>query len=115
MSEHVVKLYRSAIPVFQCLPGCHDCCGPVAASRWELAQLPPVDAATRRAKQAKLTCPHLGEHGCTVYADRPLLCRIFGTVPDLPCPRGRRPLMLLDNGTEAAINRFFRNSPHGMV
>lgn len=39
-------------------------------------------------------CPLLGPGGCTVYADRPLVCRLFGAtagVMDLACPHGCGP------------------------
>lgn len=43
-----------------------------------------------------LTCPLLGEDGrCTVYAARPLICRLYGSVSDLRCPHGCVPDRLL--------------------
>lgn len=39
-----------------------------------------------------LDCPLLTEEGrCSVYADRPALCRIWGAAVDLECPHGCRP------------------------
>ena len=31
---------RLQIPSFACVPGCHDCCGPVTASSEEMSRLP---------------------------------------------------------------------------
>lgn len=112
MSEHVVHFFRDRIPAFACIPGCHDCCGPVAASSWEVKQMGP---APPKKGDSGLSCSFLGSNGCTVYAERPLICRLYGTVPSLRCPHGRAPLMLLDAGTEAGLNQFFRNTPHQMV
>jgi Fe-S-cluster containining protein len=41
-------------------------------------------------------CPALTVLGrCSVYADRPLLCRIWGVVESLPCQWGCRPARVL--------------------
>lgn len=114
-TEHVVKLFRGAIPAFQCLPGCHDCCGPVPASHWEKNQLPAVPVAKRLAALAHLDCPHLGPQGCMVYDQRPLLCRLFGTVESLPCPHGQRPAKLLAPHVEGEINRFLHGQRHELI
>ncbi|MES2019260.1 MAG: YkgJ family cysteine cluster protein, partial [Pseudomonadota bacterium] len=44
-----IRFFRRQIPEFACLPGCHDCCGPVLASTDEQAQLPPRSEAQRAA------------------------------------------------------------------
>ena len=97
---------RERIPSFACVPGCHDCCGPVTASSEEMAQLPVRSDAVRDAALADLSCPHLGEDGCTVYGERPLICRLFGTTPRLACPRGMGPERMIDARTERAIHIF---------
>ncbi len=97
---------RERIPSFACVAGCHDCCGPVTASSEEAAELPFVSEAVRAAALADFSCPHLGEHGCTVYGERPLICRLFGTTPRLACPRGMRPETMIDAATERAIDLF---------
>lgn len=97
---------RERIPSFACVPGCHDCCGPVTASSEEMSRLPRLDDAVRDAALAELACPHLGEHGCTVYGERPLICRLFGTTPRLACPRGMAPAQMIDARTEREIHIF---------
>jgi uncharacterized protein len=38
-------------------------------------------------------CAALDRHGlCSVYADRPLVCRLFGATDDLECPYGCTPV-----------------------
>ena len=85
MTPNLKKLrdLRDRIPSFACVPGCHDCCGPVTASSEEMSRLPRKSDAARDAALAELSCPHLGEQGCEVYGERPLICRLFGTTPRL--------------------------------
>lgn len=99
--DRAIDQLRLQIPGFACVPGCHDCCGPVTASSEELARLPVKTDAEHDAALANYDCVHLGPQGCTVYEQRPLICRLFGTTASLPCPRGQRP----DTPTEAAVER----------
>jgi uncharacterized protein len=96
-----IDYLRLQIPSFTCEPGCHDCCGPVTASSEEMARLPVKSIAAHEAALADYNCVHLGPNGCQVYDQRPLICRLFGTTPSLPCPRGRGP----EQQTEAAVER----------
>lgn len=117
MTENMQKIrfFRSRIPAFECVPGCHDCCGPVKASSEEMARLPVKSDAEHDVALAALSCPHLGENGCQVYDDRPIICRLFGTTPRLACPNGRRPDDMIDTRIEAKIDRFFREVRHVLV
>ncbi|XTP27844.1 YkgJ family cysteine cluster protein [Azonexus sp. IMCC34842] len=102
-----IRFFRRHIPSFACLPGCHDCCGPVTTSSEEMARLLVKSRAVHEAALADLSCPHLGDEGCQVYAERPLICRLFGTTPGLPCPHGRRPEVMTDRRIEQQIHHFF--------
>lgn len=97
---------RERIPAFRCIPGCHDCCGPVTTSSEEMSRLPFKSEAVRDAALAELSCPHLGVNGCEAYGERPLICRLFGTTPRLACPRGMRPDRMIDARTEREIHIF---------
>ncbi|MGS0741504.1 YkgJ family cysteine cluster protein [Glaciimonas sp. GG7] len=110
-----IRFFRSRIPTFACVPGCHDCCGPVKASSEEMADLPFKTEAAHDTALADLTCVHLGENGCQVYDDRPLICRLFGTTPRLVCPNGMHPDEMIDVRIEAKINQFFREVRHVLV
>lgn len=99
---------RQRIPSFTCIVGCHDCCGPVTASSEELARLPTKTQAQHDAALAAFDCPYLGKQGCEVYADRPLICRLFGTTPRLLCPNGQRPVYMIDKRTEQEIHEFLK-------
>lgn len=102
-----IRFLRRHIPIFECLPGCHVCCGPVTASSEEMARLPVKSEAAHEAALADLSCPHLGDKGCQIYAERPLICRLFGTTPRLACPQGKRPEAMVDPQIEQRIYRFF--------
>ena len=108
--EQVLDGLRERIPSFRCIVGCHDCCGPVIASSIEVARLPARSEADHAAALASLDCVYLGAHGCEVYDERPLICRLFGTTPRLACPNGRRPVYLVDTRTEEEIARFLAGS-----
>lgn len=114
-ANRTIDHLRSRIPAFDCLPGCHDCCGPVTASSTEMARLPFKSAAVHDAALAELSCPHLGAQGCEVYAERPLICRLFGTTPSLPCPHGRGPKVPIDPKVEQRIHWFARTSRQVLV
>lgn len=97
---------REQIPSFTCIVGCHDCCGPVTASSEEVARLPVKTEAEHEAALADYNCVYLGQHGCEVYGERPLICRLFGTTERLPCPNGRRPVYMTSPRVEVEVNRL---------
>lgn len=95
------KLYAQ-IPKFKCISGCTDCCGPVPASREEIRRSPQLGGYIDQLEQLVsddvrswcATCPYAREnHGCAIYNERPLLCRLFGATvdPRLQCVHGCGP------------------------
>ncbi|NMM38060.1 MAG: YkgJ family cysteine cluster protein [Glaciimonas sp.] len=110
-----IKFFRNRIPAFECIPGCHDCCGPVTTSTEEMARLPVKSEEEHDAALAVLSCPHLGDNGCEVYAERPLICRLFGTTPRLACPNGRRPAVMIDPRIEQQIHHYFGQTRQVLV
>jgi Fe-S-cluster containining protein len=114
-NSQTLHFLRRHIPTFECVPGCHDCCGPVTASSEEMFRLPVKSAAAHAAALAELSCPHLGDKGCEVYAERPLICRLFGTTPRLACPNGKRPEMMIDPRIEQQIDRYLAETRQVLV
>ena len=110
-----IQNLREQIPSFECVPGCHDCCGPVTTSSEEMARLPVKSDQQHEAALAALRCPHLGDDGCQVYAERPLICRLFGTTPRLACPNGKRPETMIDPRIEQQIYQYFTATRHVLV
>lgn len=83
---------RARIPEMQCVEGCSACCGPIPFSRAEWAAVP--DKTKGQSKCGD--CPFVADKergGCGIHSDRPILCRLFGTIdtPQMRCPKGARP------------------------
>ena len=89
----------------KCRPGCSDCCGPVPFSKEEWGRI-----ADKR-KATGITCPYSSKDGCAIYSQRPIVCRIFGTVPGLPCPHGYMPDNPLSGDEENNIIDKYMNMP----
>ena len=76
-------------PPMKCDSGCGRCCGIVPVTETEFQRvaryaqehaLEPVDQG--------ITCPWYQGDKCAVYDVRPLVCRMFGHVPQMECPKG---------------------------
>ncbi|KKM68975.1 hypothetical protein LCGC14_1455490 [marine sediment metagenome] len=87
-AQRLDALYAK-IPTFECIPGCHACCGPVPFSEEEWARVPGKKAMAS-------SCPYVLPSGrCEIYEIRPFMCRVFGTFGGLKCPLGQGPAKLL--------------------
>ena len=99
----IIKSMRKKIPTFKCEEGCTECCGPVLFTKWEW------DRIDDKRKAISVHCPYIGENGCDIYEDRPILCRLYGTVPGMKCPKGCRPRkMLSEEKGKDIINTWHR-------
>ncbi len=76
------RLYQiyAKVPKIACQGLCVESCGPIRMSKLEWQRLGEPQAA--------MTCTLLVDGRCSKYADRPLICRLFGVVPEMPCPHG---------------------------
>lgn len=72
--------------------------------------MPVKTDAEHEAALEHFNCVHLGPDGCTVYGERPLICRLFGTTPNLPCPNGRRPDTMIDPDTEREVHHYIAST-----
>ncbi|MDF1763587.1 MAG: YkgJ family cysteine cluster protein [Oleibacter sp.] len=114
-NRNIIARLRERIPTFECVEGCHDCCGPVTTSSEEMSRLPVKSDAEHEAALEHLNCVHLGPKGCTVYDERPLICRLFGTTPRMPCPNDRRPEEMIDPKTEQQIHHYIATTRQVLV
>ena len=114
-NREIIAYLRESIPAFECVKGCHDCCGPVTASSEEMSRLPVKSDAEHDAALADLNCVHLGPDGCTVYNERPLICRLFGTTPRMACPNDRRPDAMVSEDVERDVHHFIANTRQVLV
>ncbi|WP_233702101.1 YkgJ family cysteine cluster protein [Iodobacter ciconiae] len=80
-----------------------------------MARLPRKSVAEQTHALENLSCPHLADKGCTVYLERPLICRLFGTTPALACPHGKQPEMMIDKAIEQQIYQFFKETRQVLV
>lgn len=80
-----------------------------------MARLPVKSDEAHALALAEFSCPHLGENGCQSYDERPLICRLFGTTPRLPCPNGKRPEVMIDARIEQRIFQYFSETRHVLV
>jgi Fe-S-cluster containining protein len=85
------------LPKLNCKGLCQACCGPIGLSPVEhdrMAErgqpLPMLqDFTDGTLFSASARCPQLAGNGrCTVYAVRPMVCRLWGVVESMKCPHG---------------------------
>ena len=80
-----------------------------------MSRLPVKSDVAHDAALEELNCVHLGPKGCEVYAERPLICRLFGTTASMPCPNGCRPDVMIDPEVEERIHRYIANTRQVLV
>ncbi|MFT5717397.1 MAG: Fe-S-cluster containining protein [Oleiphilaceae bacterium] len=114
-NREIIAILREHIPSFECKPGCHDCCGPVTTSSEEIARLPVKTDAEHEAALNEWNCVHLGPNGCKVYEERPLICRLFGTTPNMPCPNSCRPENMIDPKAERLVHKYIASTRQVLV
>ena len=84
--ERTAAVYAK-IPLIKCKGLCHAACGPIMASQAETRQL-------RRAgfrldwNRKTLQCKHLAGNRCSIYMNRPAICRLYGVAEGMECPHG---------------------------
>ena len=82
------RLYAD-LPQVQCPPDCHECCGHVWWSEWELSRLTDEERDLLAGMgDEDESCCFVTAEGCAVYDRRPFACRVYGAVADLPCGDG---------------------------
>lgn len=127
MNRELRSLYRDC-PSFACKPGCTACCGPVPfmGEEWDkvVARLPP-DAEVQGAKAGYLPtapgtkhCAFRTATGCSIYDDRPFMCRLFGTAdtPSLTCMHGCQPKRrMTEDKAGKMTTRYIRMNMEGGV
>jgi uncharacterized protein len=78
----------AAIPEVHCQGLCQQSCGPIGLFQVEVERL-SLHLHTLPTASPSLTCSKLSRQGrCTIYSDRPIICRLFGASQKLRCPWG---------------------------
>lgn len=88
----LARIY-ARIPEVPCKGLCHEACGPIGMSFAEARVIEDTTGAPLPAyDEARSCCPFLNEENrCGIYDQRPVLCRLYGAIPNLPCPHGCLP------------------------
>lgn len=100
------ELYDS-IPKFACTPGCNLCCGPTPCNAIEQQAL-NIHQAVTPINPLNNTCLFSTPNGCSKYNDRPLMCRLYGTVKMLQCPKNNKPKEFLTPKQEKKLMQNYR-------
>lgn len=84
------ELYDRVPKMADCRGLCADSCGPIEASVRERER---IERRTDRKLEARCgSCSMLTPLGrCSVYEDRPMICRLFGTTKTMACEHGCEP------------------------
>lgn len=84
-----MKTSPRTFPEMRCDRGCGECCGIVPTSRVEADAVRDYAAANGIKPVAQgTTCPWYQNGGCAVYPARPFICKAYGHVEAMRCPRG---------------------------
>jgi len=85
LEERLDALYAK-VKKTHCTKGCTKCCGPVPMMGVEAKRLGLKQNYTKWDKDFR--CQFASEDGCSVYENRPFVCRVFGTDTTSPisCP-----------------------------
>lgn len=102
--EKVHAVY-ARVPDINCKGLCTECCGLIDMSNAEKLLIEDV-AGHLPGVDEHLTCTMLVDGRCSIYADRPLICRLWGAERSLPCPHGCKPKMWGLMGIERAMTLF---------
>ncbi len=105
--ESLVFIY-AAVPRIACKGKCQGSCGPIMATdrereHFESTSRKKFPDAVQIMRNAinngdPIECPYLNPLGqCDVYQFRPLVCRLWGVVPEMPCPYGCTPERMLSS------------------
>lgn len=77
------------LPPMKCDKGCTECCtfAPSSGGDFESVKKYAERNGITPLRQG-LRCPFYQNGACAVYPARPLICRLYGHVPGMECPRG---------------------------
>lgn len=80
------------LPTLACQGRCQAICGPIRATPAERARILRRHHRVLAPDHTGRACRLLTDGGqCAVYADRPMVCRLWGLTPEMACPHGCEP------------------------
>lgn len=106
--EARIDAIYARIPKLNCQRKCQSSCGPILCSSAEFERMKAVSLVPLNAVWPSLDCPALQGGSCSVYAVRPLICRLWGVVREMACPHGCEPERWLTDTEASALLRDMR-------
>jgi uncharacterized protein len=89
-----LRLIYDDLPTIECKGLCSDACHHIAMTNLEHEHIESTHGTDIQMTDSP--CPALDFMGrCSVYSDRPLICRLWGLVEGMECHYGCRPSKLL--------------------
>ena len=85
----------------------------IRARGYEIPSMADALAALGRGED--YYCPALVDGGCSVYEDRPTICRLWGATQSMPCPHGCTPADALTQEESHALLRLSAEAGGGMT
>ncbi len=88
-------LYDS-LPELKCKGLCYESCGPIGMEPIEVENISNASHEIPTVNK-EFVCSALVNNRCSIYEQRPAVCRLYGMVPKLACPHGCRPRKKMTN------------------
>lgn len=85
-----LKALYAEVPKLKCKGLCQASCGPIAMTRLENSVIKKrIGRNFPAPSRFDHSCAMLTQVGrCSIYGDRPLICRLWGVVESMRCPHG---------------------------
>lgn len=113
VSKTLQELY-ARIPDVGCKGLCVDACGPIGMTRAEWEMIQAAHPGVRLAIGPDWKCSLLKEGRCSIYNERPYVCRMYGAVEAMRCPHGCEPVrMVPDHAADTLMRHLQRLNPSG--
>lgn len=101
--KHLETIY-ARVPALDCQKKCQEFCGPIAMTELEAERIKKRFKSLPVANK-NMVCSKLKGGVCSIYELRPLICRLWGTVPAMRCPWGCKPKTFMSNEAGKALLR----------
>lgn len=112
MKCKTVQDIYAQVPDLDCQGKCQEVCGVIPIYPAEEKNLQAHGLAVPRFDE-NLTCTALKNGKCSIYQDRPLICRIWGNTPKMPCPWGCKPKRFLTEKQSISLFAMMRKLSRG--
>ena len=98
MYEEILKLYTQ-IPTSKCNGNCAKCCT-------NMIQFAPSEGKKMGGYKWDGKCSHLVDGKCSIYENRPLICRVYGVSELFRCEECKPDNILSESETLELIHKY---------